>query len=357
MTDTAAPVFARGLAFYKLVKLWAACRTNDLSGLNPASLSLKDCGLVGWLERTKTSGPGKRVRHLPIFVSSAAGLFTSKWLQVGWDIWQRESMRFDRDYFLPLPTDDWSGAQRIMADYADAAALSKHLLRQLRQPVKTAGQWTLSHTPLLAVDAIGSFWSEHSERNWLISMLAAIGVPPEERKYVGRWGVSSADEYLRTAQRVIFSLQERLVAYFCGRDTQDLRLAGLDELEGHLRQREVPESARQQQLQALTLSADWCNRASPPAEPQVPDSAEPAVEADDVGDNPYFVTIVGKRRLRRLHRTGGCGVTMVAVNEAEPVWHLRGLAFDLACRHCWRPGEATVSEAEEADDSEGSEDP
>ena len=47
----------------------------------------------------------------------------------------------------------------------------------------------------------------------MTSMLAAIEVERAEREYVGR-GVSSADEYLRTAQRVIFGLQERLADYF-----------------------------------------------------------------------------------------------------------------------------------------------
>ena len=46
---------------------------------------------------------------------------------------------------------------------------------------------------------MGAFWSEHSECNWLVSMLAAIGVERAERDFVGRWGVSSGDEYLRTA--------------------------------------------------------------------------------------------------------------------------------------------------------------
>ena len=62
--------------------------------------------------------------------------------------------------------------------------------------------------------------------------------------------------------------------------------------------------------------------------------------------------MVGKRRLRRLHRTRGCGVSAVAVREVEA---FRKLQYDLACRLCWRAGKAFVSEAEEADDSRSSE--
>ena len=30
---------------------------------------------------------------------------------------------------------------------------------------------------------------------------------------------------------------------------------------------------------------------------------------------------------------------------------LEDAIYDLACRHCWKPGQSTISEAEEADDS------
>lgn len=57
----------------------------------------------------------------------------------------------------------------------------------------------------------------------------------------------------------------------------------------------------------------------------------------------------GKQRLRRFHSTGGCGVSMLDVREAEPLSTLP--YYDLACTTCWRGGESTLSEAEEADDS------
>ena len=47
-------------AFYKLLKLWAAGRHSDFEGLNPSSLFLSVAGLEGRLDRTKTSGPGRR---------------------------------------------------------------------------------------------------------------------------------------------------------------------------------------------------------------------------------------------------------------------------------------------------------
>ena len=47
-------------------------------------------------------------------------------------------------------------------------------------------------------------------------------------------------------------------------------------------------------------------------------------------------------------------MSSIEVQESEPVWRLRGTAYDLACRHCRKAGNVTLSEAEEADDSSSS---
>eukprot|EP00438_Fugacium_kawagutii_P004233 Skav224105 [mRNA] locus=scaffold3077:22397:23920:- [translate_table: standard] len=191
------PLYARALAWYKLLKLWTASRAGDLSSLRPASLRLTAFGLVGCLERTKTTGPGKWIRHLPIFVSRSAYLFAAGWLEEGLAIWRSPEFSFDRDYFLPMPSADWASVRSVMADFADTAALSKRLFRALKLPVKRQNQWVLSAVDLFRAEAALSFWSEHSERNWLNSHLAVIGVPQPERDFIGRWRVtSSSDEYI-----------------------------------------------------------------------------------------------------------------------------------------------------------------
>ena len=341
VTDKSAPMFARGLAFYKLLKLWTACRTNDLSGLNPASLRLTKFGLVGLLERTKTTGPGKRVRHLPIFIAASVGFMSSTWLEQGLKLWLSESMSFERDFFLPMPNSDWSGVRRGMANYADVVGLSQHLLRMLRLPVRKGCQWVLSDQPLLPAQEARTFWKEHSERNWLTSLLAACGVGVEQRNYIGRWHIaSSADEYLRTAQQVIIGLQEQLMATICGRDQWDLRNAGLEELQLHLCDKGLPDEAAERLCQPLRLDPHWFTRVPEPVvavqvelEPEI-ESVEPEAVAEepDAELAPYFVMVVGKKRLRRLHRQGGCGVSLMEVQESEPVWRLKGTSYDLACR-------------------------
>ena len=125
VTSEDAELYVRGFAFYKLLKFWSACRANDLSGLNPSTLRLTSLGLQGVLDRTKVSGPGKQIRYLPVFVSCHDFIAVPNWLSVGWEIWNREGMCFERDYFLPLPNRDCSGVRRIMADYAQTGALTK----------------------------------------------------------------------------------------------------------------------------------------------------------------------------------------------------------------------------------------
>ena len=85
--DAAAGQYTRGFAFYKLLKLWAAGRHSDFEGLNPSSLFLSVAGLEGRLDRTKTSGPGRRVRFLPLFVSRRAYLVKPDWLEIGFQLW------------------------------------------------------------------------------------------------------------------------------------------------------------------------------------------------------------------------------------------------------------------------------
>ena len=86
-----------------------------------------------------------------------------------------------------------------------------------------------------------NLWVEHSERNWLNSHPAVIGVPQSERDFIGRWRItSSADEYQRLAQRVVINAQEQLLTYFADNDKWNLGHAGLEELAQFLRQRQVP---------------------------------------------------------------------------------------------------------------------
>ena len=68
---------------------------------------------------------------------------------------------------------------------------------------------------------------------------------------------------------------------------------------------------------------------------------EPSFEEDLFA---FFVTVVGKRKLRRLHRKGGCGTAPSTVQRVEYFETLQNVQFDAECRHCFPPERAEPEE-------------
>ena len=98
------------------------------------------------------------------------------------------------------------------------------------------GNWQFSDQYLFNSPDAVSFWTEHSERNWLISLLAAMEVPPDQRDFLGRWRASSSsDEYIRTARVIVMRLQAKAVQGLREDVSGDLLNFGIEELFSHLR--------------------------------------------------------------------------------------------------------------------------
>ena len=153
--------------------------------------------MVGSLERTKTSRPGKDLQVLPVFVSEAAWV-EHEWLDVGLALWEAPPLDYRRDYFLPLPDKNLSGVMQRRALYTDSAGFSAGLISSLAAADGTA----------LVPHGGAQFWSEHSDRSGLDSWCAALGFEESQRGFLGRWAArGSADSYVRTALRVTENLQ------------------------------------------------------------------------------------------------------------------------------------------------------
>ena len=276
-------------------------------------------GLLGTLERTKTSRPEKRVRLLPIFVCRKAYLVSAHWLTVGWEIWNRPDMCCDRDYFLPRPRKDWTGVQRVMVAYPETVVLSKSLWKSLRRPVVMQSEWQLSQAFLLDTGDVVSFWTEHPSttgwcRCWRVWRL--------QRDFVGRWSVSSSsDDYVRTARLLVMKVQERTVRGLLALESHELRESGVDELLLFLETRgySSEELEMQKDKLRLPLAAVAREELKPEAMVVLPlveaeaAAGPPAPVQEGAGnlsdDPPFVIAVVGKKRLRRLHRQGGCGAT------------------------------------------------
>ena len=212
-------------------------RSDDLQGLVPSTMELGTKGLFALLRRSKTSGPGKRVKWLPIFVDRHASFTGKEWLEIGFSLWQQDGFSFERDYSVLRPSHDLGSCLQVCADYTALSAMSKTLLMSLRLPAWTSDGWVLCHHPLFIAHSACRAWGEHSERCWLTSVAALLEVVWEQRDYLGRWrAASSCDEYVRTAQQIVCNLQRKIVTSALAGETSGLWDLGLKELGLHLRE-------------------------------------------------------------------------------------------------------------------------
>ena len=67
--------------------------------------------------------------------------------------------------------------------------MTKRLWQSLRLPHWQEEKWVLSEALLFETLDPLRFWTEHSERNWLVSILSMLDVPRDQRDFVGRWSV------------------------------------------------------------------------------------------------------------------------------------------------------------------------
>ena len=185
-------------AWMKLLKLWAAMRFDDAANLRTESLRLYEGKLAGVLRRTKTTGAGKRVRELPIFVSEHAFIRSAEWLETGFklanlgDSCDRKYVFFE-GIFYGMPV------KEAPVKYPEMVAAGSAMFRAIMD---------LNNKPLFP-DSWERFWTEHSERATLPSAMAALEVQKVDRDLLGRWCPEGSDQYIRTYNTVISRMQHR----------------------------------------------------------------------------------------------------------------------------------------------------
>ena len=92
----------RVVMWMRLLKVYGAMRSDDLQRVRPDSVTLAENGFTAKLGRTKTTGGGKKVREMVVYVPREAWVAEPSWLQVGFELW-RALAPWDRDHFLPRP--------------------------------------------------------------------------------------------------------------------------------------------------------------------------------------------------------------------------------------------------------------
>ena len=114
--------------------------------------------LLTILPRTKTSGPNRQVKELPVCVSEKAYVAKPGWLKLGFDLLQYH-VRYKRDYLMPRMKGTGALDNR-MASHGDAMVATAGLLSAMNLPAPVQGYWT-----------------EHSERS----------TPLSDQDILGRW--------------------------------------------------------------------------------------------------------------------------------------------------------------------------
>ena len=168
--DDSEPTGLRVYAWAKLVKVWASLRWSDLQGIRPGELKLVEGRWVTTLRRTKTSGPNRRIKEMPLCVSEAAFFENPAWLKIGFELLQWLAT-FGRDCLLPKLKPNFAVFEKKMAEYADVVAVLAAILQRAGIP---------------------------AERSVLPTGLSVLKVTAPEKHLLQRWKPEGSDTYARS---------------------------------------------------------------------------------------------------------------------------------------------------------------
>ncbi len=188
----------RVAAWLRLLKMWASLRFDDLANVRRALIRDYDGKLGGVLKKTKTTGAGKRVRELPIYVSEFAYVAEKDWLDTGLRVLKRLGTG-DGEYLVGEGLSIGSMDTSKMLSYQEAVILSSNAMDEMRGEAPGS--------PPLIPAGWSRFWTEHSERSALSSGLASLGIVKSDRDLLGRWSPEGSDQYIRTYNSVVGRMQ------------------------------------------------------------------------------------------------------------------------------------------------------
>ena len=80
VTQEENPKVSRIVAWMRLLKVYGVLRTDDLQRIVPDDVLYSETGLTATLRRTETSGAGKKVRALTLFIPDFASISGEPWL-------------------------------------------------------------------------------------------------------------------------------------------------------------------------------------------------------------------------------------------------------------------------------------
>ena len=249
--------YKRWIACGELIKIYATLRGDDLYGIVHKTWRRGKRGIQALLRRTKTSGAGRRVLWLPLFISHSCSLSGVDWISAFWSMLKSESYGFERDYFYPMPGADMDDTVRTSADPETISGMRAALLREIRLPIYNAVQrcWEETADVYLLVAALVLFWKSHSARKVLPTAAAIFGYAEEDRDKLGSWSADGSDNYVLSKRAVVFSIQDRIMDVLRNRPQVYDEGEVTARIEDQLREAGVSEEMAGWQLAVLSLGS------------------------------------------------------------------------------------------------------
>ena len=258
-----------------------------------------------------------------------------------------------------------------MIDYGLASAYHRELLEQLMVPKRTSvGDWYETDKHLIPRLG-GKLWTEHSERHWMVSVAAVLGINKEQRDFLGRWGLDQhqSNDYILTSKQVILDVQTRIMKSLCegGSLTYDedellatvgdgLKQLGLESEDFHKNHdvllRGTNGRCLMQTFPTFTVSAPHVDSIVPEwVSPETTVGSSTSGLSSGKGPSPYWISIGKRSGFRRLRRAHGCGIFPWSCHETEEIFKLGKDVADAYCKRCFPD---VIPDAEDAVSSSSS---
>lgn len=351
--------YTRLIGWVMLLMCWMVLRADDVQWIDPARMHISGTEVRMILRRTKTTGPGRRAVEVPAYVARDASLAGEDWLGQGWNLFHSAAFQNDRDYFLPGPNKDWSGGAKKFLNLQNFNSYMRYVLSMVKKPLRgglNAKAWMESGEPLISGE-LTNFWSGHSGRHWLPTHAANVGIPKEQRDYLGRWqaGAQESNAYVLSAKQIVTSIQREVNRAICEGHVGLTEGELIEELKKYSEERGVHQRdgrwfhsmlrlenykyglKMEYPTLQMELEDDELEEMVAGWGQAVPLGEESKGSKEVPKEKPYWVSISRKTGFKRLHKKScACGVQYWTVSTYEELEHIPKTGVDAWCRVCFK---------------------
>ena len=381
LADESRAPFKRIAAGALLFRVWGTLRFDDQQHIHRHQLRLVGDYAVADLLISKTSGPGCRVKQLPVAIALRADLLGLSWLATFLELIQTHMPR-NTDYLLDGcdRTARFSNNSRQL--YHEAAAMTQRVVSELKIPKFEEGQWKASETYAVP-KGLEDLFSQHAPRTTVPSLAVHVESDKSKRDGLGRWlpgQAGGSSDYVRTFRDVVGAVQIKVATAIKEGHPELVKEADiLDRAARHLRERrnwdeEAIRVALDEWREILTAFpkhlqdctnlvsqteyvplSDIVSRAAAVQTKTLQQSTE-TKHGKVMREKRFVITYSRGRKFARLHCTDKkCFWASASVRDSETFDVVRAEMYDSRCKFCWPELSKPVTVAESSNE-ESSED-